>query len=141
MDLEVIYYNNLRLNSLNTVNDNDLIILIASNSKLSGLPNPVFYSGTIFCLVIPFPVVQKLEKFKPERSEIDLNRVRIGRLSRSQQSFLGGVPNWYRPNGAICQSIEFQVLRSLLCYLFPTIHLAVNYWVIVLWCHWQALIK
>ena len=47
MDLEVIYYHNLRLNSLNTVNDNDLIILIATNSKLFELPNSVFYSDTI----------------------------------------------------------------------------------------------
>ena len=56
MDLEVIYYHNLRLNSLNTVNDNDLIILIATNSKLFELPNSVFYSDTIF-LIISSPVV------------------------------------------------------------------------------------
>ena len=62
MDLEVIYYHNLRLNSLNTVNDNDLIILIASNSKLFELPNLVFYSGTIFWL--SYSVLCGLQKRK-----------------------------------------------------------------------------
>lgn len=59
MDLEVIYFHNLRLNRLNTVNDNDLIILIGSNGKLCEHPNHVFYSDTIFILSYFVPCDRK----------------------------------------------------------------------------------
>ena len=78
MDLEVIYYHNLRLNSLNTVNDNDLIILIASYSKLFELPNLVFYSGTIFLLSYSVPCGLQIRKVQSGEPGIALDCPKIG---------------------------------------------------------------